>query len=114
MRKIQVYNVMRFEDGPRDIHAVRTPKDSKLLAVKALQDGLYAWFEIPAPDNLDQLHIVPNDNHNAESHFFVIATQGQLIKHNMEFIDILDIIAEGEEGEGQKVVIFPIYKLKDV
>lgn len=91
---------MFSETGFKDSYPIVVPEGSKLLAVKILHDGIYAFYAIP------EIEVALN-----QREVFVLMKPNQSIPDNAEFIDVLDTVIETPQGQG--IMIFPIYKLKE-
>lgn len=98
--KVERFPIQMFENTDfKENYPIVVPEGSKLLAVKILHDGIYAFYAIP------EIEVALN-----QKEVFILMKPNQSIPDNADFIDVLDTVIETPKGQG--IMIFPIYKLK--
>lgn len=101
-----------FEDNAKDavrIKSIDVPVNSKFLRAKVLHDGIYAFYSMPDEDfaTLGQNSPTRNDK-------FFLGKNDDSYPNNAEYIDILDLQWEIQEGEKKgkvALVLFYLFKL---
>jgi len=114
-KKIKVYKLMTFGEDPKDTYEVEVVKDSTLVHMKVLHDGVYAWYEVPVSAGEG---VIKAEEWEKETQRFKVVREGDIIPEGAWNVAVLDIVfnqpSEEEEGQQeQAMIIFNIYQLKN-
>lgn len=100
MAKIKQYKIFGYEEKYKEVYVVDVPSNSIYLDIKALNDGIYVFYQVP--------ELVVEENIFV---YFKIIKPNASIPNGYVCIKLLDTVME---SKGQQVVIIhPIYTLKN-
>lgn len=99
MPTVKNFLLHSFENNPDQPRvSIEVPQGSTFLVCKAVPQGIMVWYEIPTLFTEKKWE-----------HFKILGKSNE-IPENSKFIEIIDVVVPGPDGE-QVLIIMPVYKL---